>query len=307
MAEMTMTRQAPQQRQRNRWTPGRIFGDVALPTAARIVLWVWAAFNVALLIWVMITALKPDREVFDFLALPSRLAWSNLATAWTSAGFGTAFWNTVVYAVLTAGLSVALGAPAAYAIARSGHRLSGWMLVLFSAGMTIPHQIVLVPYVVMNASVDTLMVDWVTGWWDPRIFVLLVSIAWQIPFSVLVLEGFFRTLPGELEEAASIDGADRWQIFRKVMLPLASPGLRSVFVLNLITAWNETLLILVLITDPAKRTLGPALLTTFGALQNQSNWGVLFAGVAIVTFPILVVFAWAAGRILEGVTAGVDK
>ncbi|WP_172421679.1 carbohydrate ABC transporter permease [Enemella evansiae] len=304
---MTMTRQAPQQRQRNRWTPGRIFGDVALPTAARIVLWVWAAFNVALLIWVMITALKPDREVFDFLALPSRLAWSNLATAWTSAGFGTAFWNTVVYAVLTAGLSVALGAPAAYAIARSGHRLSGWMLVLFSAGMTIPHQIVLVPYVVMNASVDTLMVDWVTGWWDPRIFVLLVSIAWQIPFSVLVLEGFFRTLPGELEEAASIDGADRWQIFRKVMLPLASPGLRSVFVLNLITAWNETLLILVLITDPAKRTLGPALLTTFGALQNQSNWGVLFAGVAIVTFPILVVFAWAAGRILEGVTAGVDK
>ncbi|OYN98067.1 ABC transporter permease [Enemella evansiae] len=307
MAEMTMTRQAPQQRQRTRWTPGRIFGDVALPTAARIVLWVWAAFNVALLIWVMITALKPDREVFDFLALPSRLAWSNLATAWTSAGFGTAFWNTVVYAVLTAGLSVALGAPAAYAIARSGHRLSGWMLVLFSAGMTIPHQIVLVPYVVMNASVDTLMVDWVTGWWDPRIFVLLVSIAWQIPFSVLVLEGFFRTLPGELEEAASIDGADRWQIFRKVMLPLASPGLRSVFVLNLITAWNETLLILVLITDPAKRTLGPALLTTFGALQNQSNWGVLFAGVAIVTFPILVVFAWAAGRILEGVTAGVDK
>ncbi|WP_179251319.1 carbohydrate ABC transporter permease [Enemella evansiae] len=304
---MTMTRQAPQQRQRTRWTPGRIFGDVALPTAARIVLWVWAAFNVALLIWVMITALKPDREVFDFLALPSRLAWSNLATAWTSAGFGTAFWNTVVYAVLTAGLSVALGAPAAYAIARSGHRLSGWMLVLFSAGMTIPHQIVLVPYVVMNASVDTLMVDWVTGWWDPRIFVLLVSIAWQIPFSVLVLEGFFRTLPGELEEAASIDGADRWQIFRKVMLPLASPGLRSVFVLNLITAWNETLLILVLITDPAKRTLGPALLTTFGALQNQSNWGVLFAGVAIVTFPILVVFAWAAGRILEGVTAGVDK
>ncbi|TDO92821.1 carbohydrate ABC transporter permease [Enemella evansiae] len=280
---------------------------MALPTAARIVLWVWAAFNVALLIWVMITALKPDREVFDFLALPSRLAWSNLATAWTSAGFGTAFWNTVVYAVLTAGLSVALGAPAAYAIARSGHRLSGWMLVLFSAGMTIPHQIVLVPYVVMNASVDTLMVDWVTGWWDPRIFVLLVSIAWQIPFSVLVLEGFFRTLPGELEEAASIDGADRWQIFRKVMLPLASPGLRSVFVLNLITAWNETLLILVLITDPAKRTLGPALLTTFGALQNQSNWGVLFAGVAIVTFPILVVFAWAAGRILEGVTAGVDK
>ncbi|OYO15260.1 ABC transporter permease [Enemella evansiae] len=307
MAEMTMTRQAPQQRQRTRWTPGRILGDVALPTAARIVLWVWAAFNVALLIWVMITALKPDREVFDFLALPSRLAWSNLATAWTSAGFGTAFWNTVVYAVLTAGLSVALGAPAAYAIARSGHRLSGWMLVLFSAGMTIPHQIVLVPYVVMNASVDTLMVDWVTGWWDPRIFVLLVSIAWQIPFSVLVLEGFFRTLPGELEEAASIDGADRWQIFRKVMLPLASPGLRSVFVLNLITAWNETLLILVLITDPAKRTLGPALLTTFGALQNQSNWGVLFAGVAIVTFPILVVFAWAAGRILEGVTAGVDK
>ncbi|WP_176455595.1 carbohydrate ABC transporter permease [Enemella evansiae] len=304
---MTMTRQAPQQRQRTRWTPGRILGDVALPTAARIVLWVWAAFNVALLIWVMITALKPDREVFDFLALPSRLAWSNLATAWTSAGFGTAFWNTVVYAVLTAGLSVALGAPAAYAIARSGHRLSGWMLVLFSAGMTIPHQIVLVPYVVMNASVDTLMVDWVTGWWDPRIFVLLVSIAWQIPFSVLVLEGFFRTLPGELEEAASIDGADRWQIFRKVMLPLASPGLRSVFVLNLITAWNETLLILVLITDPAKRTLGPALLTTFGALQNQSNWGVLFAGVAIVTFPILVVFAWAAGRILEGVTAGVDK
>ncbi|WP_179254540.1 carbohydrate ABC transporter permease [Enemella evansiae] len=304
---MTMTRQAPQQRQRTRWTPGRIFGDVALPTAARIVLWVWAAFNVSLLIWVMITALKPDREVFDFLALPSRLAWSNLATAWTSAGFGTAFWNTVVYAVLTAGLSVALGAPAAYAIARSGHRLSGWMLVLFSAGMTIPHQIVLVPYVVMNASVDTLMVDWVTGWWDPRIFVLLVSIAWQIPFSVLVLEGFFRTLPGELEEAASIDGADRWQIFRKVMLPLASPGLRSVFVLNLITAWNETLLILVLITDPAKRTLGPALLTTFGALQNQSNWGVLFAGVAIVTFPILVVFAWAAGRILEGVTAGVDK
>lgn len=292
-------------RRDTRWS--WLFGDIVLPGAAKALLWVWVAFNVALLLWVLVTAVKPDREVFDFLSLPSELAWGNLTRAWSDFGFGSAFWNTIVYAVCTAAISVALSAPAAYGIARSGHRAGGWLLVLFSIGMTVPHQIVLVPYVVLNSSIGTFMTEWVTGAWDPRVFLIAVSAAWQIPFSVFVLEGYFRSLPSELEEAAAIDGATRWVAFRRVMLPLTAPALRTVFVLNLITAWNETLLVLVLIDDPAKRTLGPTLLSTFGSLQNQSNWGVLFAGVAVVTLPILAVFVWAAGHILEGVTAGADK
>lgn len=307
MAETTTAPRPPANFRAGPGPASRFFGDVLLPGGAKAVLWLWVGFNVLLLLWVLVTSLKPDSEVFDFLSAPSRLAWENFTRAWADSGFGRAFANTVVYAVATAATSVLFAAPAAYGIARSGRKAGGWLLVFFSLGMTIPHQIVLVPYVVMNAQLDTLMVDWVTGWWDQRIFVVAVSVAWQIPFSVFVLEGYFRSLPSELEEAATIDGASRWTTFREVMLPLAGPAVRTVFVLNLITAWNETLLVLVLINDPAKSTLGPTLLNTFGSLQNRSSWGVLFAGVAVVTLPILAVFVWTAGRILEGVTAGVDK
>lgn len=168
-------------------------------------------------------------------------------------------------------------------------------------------QSVLIPFFLMNTSFGMFMVDWVTGIWDPRIGLIILYSATAIPWTVFILTAFFKSLPASLEEAAALDGAGPWTTFRRIMLPLAKGPLTTVAMITAIGAWNETLLVLVLVPDGALRTLPAALLNMYYSLQYTSNWGALFAGVVLVIGPIVLLYAWAGRRIVEGATMGAVK
>jgi ABC-type glycerol-3-phosphate transport system permease component len=165
---------------------------------------------------------------------------------------------------------------------------------------------VILPIFVIMQTISSTMYS-LFGWWDERISVYLVYVATGLPFTVFLLTGFFRSLPSEVEEAAALDGAGPFRTFFTVMLPLARPGIITAAILAGLGVWNETLVALIFITDTDKQTLPVALMGLYGTMQYTSNWGGLFAGIVLVTLPILIAFMIMGRRIVEGMTVGVGK
>ncbi|MFI6291146.1 carbohydrate ABC transporter permease [Nonomuraea sp. NPDC050790] len=286
----------------------RLIGDFLLPKATAIALWAWVVFNLALVGWVGIQSLKESREVaLNPFALPQRPRWENFSSAWQAAEFSAAALNSVLLTVIGSVLIVAVAAPAAYVLARSNRRMAGPTINYFAIGLSIPLQTILVPIVVIKLSVYTFMEDWVTGWWDNRITLLVFQVALSVPFSVFVLTGYMRSLPHEIEEAAEIDGAGPLRSFVQVIMPVARPGLTTVFVLSVMGLWNETLLALLIAPLPEERNLPAALLGLYSSMQYSSDWGGMFAGIVILIYPMIVLYIWLGRRIVEGMTAGISR
>ncbi|MCX5414100.1 carbohydrate ABC transporter permease [Streptomyces sp. NBC_00059] len=262
--------------------------------------WLVVGFNVLAGLWVLLSSLKTANEIFtDPWQLPDALQWGNYARAWTSGLFGQAFLNTVLVVGGTALGTLLLAAPAAYVLSRITTRFNGGFTLFFVLGLGIPAQVVMLPlFVVMN---QLLLVDSLFG-------LIIVYVATSLPFAVFFLTGFFSTLPVELEEAASLDGASPLRTFVQVMLPLARGGLVTVLILNVIQHWGETVFALVFIQTTDHQTLPLALLGFLQQMQyNGADWGGLFAGVAMVILPVLACYVWLGRRIIEGMTVGSVK
>ncbi|MFJ8443192.1 carbohydrate ABC transporter permease [Kitasatospora griseola] len=288
-------------------TVRRFFGDLAVPGAVKVLLWAVAAFNVLLLAWTFLSSARTSRALWSSPLGVDGLDLSGYARAWHAADFAGMLLNTVaVVGVSLAGILL-VATPAAYMLARSSRRSAGPTLTYFAAGLALPVQAVLIPYQTLASSVSQFMVDWVTGWWDDRISLVVVDVAMSLPFTVFVLTGYFRSLPAELEEAAALDGAGPVRTFWTVMVPVARPGLTTVTVLNAIGLWNEFLLVSVMVHDPAKFTLPAALNQLSSTMQYTSDWGGLFAGVTILVAPMVALFFWCGRRIMDGMTLGATK
>ncbi len=212
-------------------------------------------------------------------------------------GFGDAAFNTVVLSTACSALVVLFSAPAAYVLARSKARSAEALTSYFAIGAAIPFQTIVVPLVAVSVWLQIFMTNHVLGWWDSRITLGLFYVALSLPFSVFLLAGYFRSLPGELEEAAMLDGASPLRAFWEIMMPVARPSLTTVFLLTFVGLWNETLLVLLLVPDPELRTLPASLLSLYNTMQFTSNWGGLFAGVVILVFPIVAIYIWLAGEL----------
>jgi N-acetylglucosamine transport system permease protein len=267
----------------------------------RLAIWVWVVFNVALLAWVLMSSFKDSTEIFSqegAFDLPSALHWENYAHAWSSSSVGRAFINTVLVVGISSVVIIAVCAPAAYALARFRTRSAGPLVSLFAIGMGIPLQTIVIPIFVVYQSMGLL---------NSLLGLGLLYVATQVPFTVFLLTGFFRSLPTELEEAASIDGASVLRTFRDIMLPLAKPGLITALTLNVVLLWNETALVLYLMQDDTKFTLGRSLLNLATVATYTSDWGAMFAGSAIVVVPILIAYLIVGRRIVEGLTLGAGK
>ncbi|MGW6502042.1 carbohydrate ABC transporter permease [Nonomuraea angiospora] len=274
----------------------------------KALIWAWVLFNVGMVVWVLLNSVKSSREIFDNPAgLPATWMWENFATAWSDSGLGAAAINSVVLTLVSVVLIMALSIPAAYAVARLGGRSSGPVATFFAVGMSIPFQAFAVPMVLIGAGLSRFMIDWVTGVWDTRITVTLFYVVLSLPFSIFVLIGYFRSLPGDLEEAAALDGAPPFRTFWQIMVPLAKPGITTVAVLNALSLWNETVIVLMLVPEQSSQTLNVALLNFYSNMQYTSNWGGLFAGVVIVVLPMIVTYLWFGRRIVNGMTQGIGK
>lgn len=289
-------------------TLARLLGDLVLPRLTALALWLWVVANLLLVAWVGLQSLKDSGEVWlNPFALPAEPRWANYSAAWQAAGFASAALNSVFLTGLGSLFIVALAAPAAYVLSRSTRRASGPLTGYFALGLSIPVQTIAVPIVVAKLSLFTFMEDWVTGWWDDRITLLVFQVVLSLPFTVFVLTGYMRSLPHEVEEAAEIDGAGPLRAFLQVILPLARPGMTTVFVLNVIGLWNETYLAMLIAPGNDERTLPVALLNLYSSMQYSSDWGGLFAGIVILVYPMIVLYLWLGRRIVEGMTAGIGK
>jgi len=249
--------------------------------------------------WLFYTSLKSNEEIFRSpWALPERPHWENFTYAWGRAHIGDYFANSLAITLVSVALILLVSAMAAYVLARFPFRGNRIIFYAFLAGLMVPMQLALVPLFFLVNSMRLL--DTYTG-------VILVYIAYSLPFTIFVLAGFFRTLPHELAEAALIDGCTPSQAFWRVMLPIAKPGLVTAAIFNFLGIWNEYLFALVLISTESLRTLPLGLANLLMVTHYESNWGGLFAGLVIVMLPTLLAYALLQGQLTKGITAGALK
>ena len=272
---------------------GRILGSVVVQTA----LWAYAAVAVAPLLVMVVNSLRTTQDLYaNPLSLPTSPTLSSYVAAWEQASFATYFANSLLVTISAVALSTAVSLPAAYALARWRFFGVRWLEGLFTSGLMIPLMLAILP---MFYLLDGM------GLIDSKLGLVLIYASNGIPFSVFVLAAFFRQLPGELEEAARIDGAGHVATFVRIMLPLVRPAVATVVVFRFVPIWNDFLFPLVMLRSRENYTLPVGLTMFFG--EYSTDLSTLFAGLVIATLPLVVLFVLATKHIVAGLTAGIGK
>jgi raffinose/stachyose/melibiose transport system permease protein len=243
------------------------------------------------------SSLKSTADIFENpFGLPLNPTLEAYRTAWGIGNFSNYLLNSVIVTVSSVAVILVLGSLAAYPIGRYSFRGRNVLFLYFLSGLMLPIKLGIVPIFFLMKSL---------GLYDTRLSLVLIYAASGLPFAVFILAGFFRTLPSELEDAARIDGANEFQIYLRVMLPLIRPALATVAVFNFITLWNDFFFPLVLIQSDNLKTIPAGLASFFGSFQT--DWAAVFAGISLSSLPLIVVFVFASRHIIKGLTAGAVK
>ena len=276
----------------------KIIGTV-LNTIIYLFLGVWAIIVIFPMLWVLISSFKTTQEIFfSPWQLPAQLMWDNFVRAWSKANIGLYLFNTLLVLLPAISLTLLCSAMAGYVLARfvfPGHRAIFYM---FMGGMLFPVILALVPLFFLLQSIALL---------DTHVGLILVYVAYSLPFTVFFMTGFFKTLPTELLEAAIIDGANQYQLFFKIVIPLAKNGLVSMGIFNFLGQWNQYILPLVLLTSSKKYVLSQGLAFLQHQQRYQSDWSGLFAAITIIMLPTLIVYTIFQNQIQRGLTIGALK
>ena len=241
--------------------------------------------------WMISASLKTTRDIFTApFGLPTAPQWGNYLEAWNG-GIGTYMLNSVLVTGVSVALIIFVSGLAAYALARMKFTGRAAVYLLIVVGYAIPVHTVIVPLYGLLGSLGLL--DSYPGLIGPYV-------AFGVPFSVLLLYGFFLEFPQELEDAAQLDGCNTFQLVRYIVAPVSLPALSSVAIFQGVFIWNEFLLALILISDKSKQTL-PVGLATFRG-EWASNWPVLLAGVSLATLPVLLLYAFLQRYFVNSLT-----
>ncbi len=281
--------------------------DDIVPTAYRrdpILIGLWIALLLVALIWVapfvfiVFTSLKTPAAVTSTGAFmpPTQLAWDNYSGAWSRGNFANSFFNSVIITIVKVPLGLALSAMAAYALAKIRLKIGKVLLLLVVFGTMIPFQVMLAPLFTLVNSFG--LIDTYPG-------VILPYIAFGVPYQVFILHGFFKGIPKELSEAALIDGATHFTIFRRIFLPVCLPVLAALFILDFVSTWNEFAMALVLLQDQNMWTLPLGLMSFQG--QFSSNYGQLNAAIVMTVLPATLVYLIFQRYFVSGLTSGAVK
>lgn len=259
----------------------------------------WAVVTALPLLWAVVSSFKSDTEILNEpWSPPSTLRFENWERAWTAASIGRYFLNSLIVVGGALILTMLLGGLVAYALARYEFRGNRVIYYVFVAAMFFPVFLALVPLFFVVRQLGLL------GTYPGLI---LVYTAYAVPFTVFFLHSFFRTLPGEIAEAAFLDGCSHGAVFFRVMLPLARPGLFAVGIFNFLGLWNQYLLPLVLNPDPDRYVLAQGLAALSVSQGYRSDWSGLFAGLTIAMLPVLIAYVAFQRHIRAGMTAGAVK
>ena len=245
-------------------------------------------------LWMLSLSLKPEVDNISYppVLIPTTLAWSNYAQVFAENSFGRYFINSLIVTGSATLIGLVVGAPAAYGIARA--KATKLSVVVMIARMT-PGLSYLIPLFLMFRWLGLMGTLW------PQIITHLVI---TLPIVIWVLISYFEALPIELEEAGRIDGANRWQVFRHVVLPLTRPGITVALLLSFIFSWNNFVFGIVL----AGRTTRTLPVAVYNSLTfEQVSWGPLSAAALVVVIPVLVLTVVAQKQIVAGLTSGAVK
>lgn len=263
---------------------------------SHVFLGIWAAMVVGPLAWVVLTSFKTDREILTKpWALPQDWRADNFVRAWDAANIGGYFANSIVVVIPSVFLTLVFSAAVSYVIARFDFRGRHALNAFALSGLLFPVFLALVPLFFLANDL---------GLTNSHLGLALIYAAYSISFTTLFLTNFFRTIPQELHEAATLDGAGEFRIFLTIMLPLAAPGLVTMGIFNFIGQWNQFVLPFVLINDERLFVLPQGMQYLMIQQQYDSDWSALFAAVTIVMVPTIVVYTVFQKRIQTALTSG---
>ncbi len=258
---------------------------------------VWAGFP---LVWMASLAFKSPETFRDGVPtfLPKEWTWQNFRTVFSDELFTSALRNSAGIAVIATVLSVIVAMFAAYAIARLDFRGKKLLLSMALAIAMFPQAALVGPLFNMWRGL---------GIYDTWIGLIIPYLTFALPLSIWTMSAFFRQIPWEMEQAAQVDGATAWQAFRKVIVPLAAPGVFTTAILTFFFCWNEFLLAASLTSTDRARTVPAALSFFTGASQFQSPVTAVMAASIVVTIPVVVLVLLFQRRIVAGLTSGAVK
>lgn len=263
-----------------------------------LVLAIIAVFQVYPLIWLFFFSLKDNQEVFSAspFALPSDPKWENYITVWTQGNISLYFFNSVWITVVAVALTVLLASFVTFAVTRMKWKLNKLVLGLFMVGLMIPVHSTLIPLFDFFLKMNLI---------DHPLSVVLSYTAFNLPITIMILIGFYYTLPREVEEAAIIDGCSIHRLFFQVTLPMTAPVLSTTVIINMIYNWNEFVFINTFISSDQYKTLTVGIQNFIG--QYMTEWGAIGATLMISIIPILIAFFFFSNRIVEGIASGAVK
>lgn len=253
--------------------------------------------NLIPIVLTLLASFKSNQDFFyNTYNLPKVWHFSNYADAWNNASMGQFFLNSVVITAGAVLINLLASLPLAYALARYRFRLNGPLYVFLVGGLIAPQQLIGIS---LLQWVKTLHI------FDTYLSLILPYAAFGMPLAVLVLTGFFRQLPRDLEDAALIDGAGEIAAFLLIMVPLVRPAIATVVIFNGIGIWNDFFLPLVLAYSPGIQTLPLGIINLFGAYSSQ--WGTIFAAVTIASGPAILAYFFLTKQFISGLSAGAVK
>jgi raffinose/stachyose/melibiose transport system permease protein len=263
-----------------------------------VLAWIWLAIVIIPIYWIVITSFKSQDSYFssNAMAPPTSPTMENYQLVLES-GFSRYFLNSVIVTIGAIVPALVISFMAAYGIVRgTGNRILGSINGVFLMGLAVPIQATIIPVYLIIIKLHL---------YDTLLALILPSIAFAIPLSVLVLSNFVRDVPKELFESMRVDGASEWRTMWSLAFPLTRPALVTVAIYNGLAIWNGFLLPLILTQTPEKRLLPLALWAFQG--QYTVNIPAVLASVVLTTLPILILYVIGRRQLLSGLTAGFSK
>lgn len=229
--------------------------------------------------------------------LPKQFHWENYVDAWINAKINVYFFNSLYISILSSCLTIVISSMIGFAVTRMRYnKISAILYSVVLLGMLIPNTSLMLPIYLLLQKIGVL---------NTHLALIIPYVANAIPLSTIIIAAFMRSLPGEIEEAAVIDGLSAKGIFAKIAMPLIGPALVTVFIISFLGNWNEFLLANYFLSDDALRTLPVGMVQFRDA--KLSNYAQMSAGIVFCVVPVMVIYSVLQKQIIEGVTAGSVK
>lgn len=260
-----------------------------------VFLCVYTFISVYPLIWMLFYSFKNNDEIFlkNPFGFPTVLRIENYVNAWNQYNIPIYFLNSLIIAAATIILTIILALMFSYATARMKWKYSNISRVYLMTGMFIPVQIILVPLTILLRDFKLLNTYW---------SLIIPYTAFELGFSSVVFYGFFRTIPFELEEAASIDGANIYKTFFQIIVPMVKPAIATMVTFIFLFSWNEFTIALIIINKDTLKTLPLGLITFQG--QFETNWGGMGAALMIASIPTILIYLLFNQQVEKALTVG---